>query len=101
VVHASGHGFPGIGTDQTNWGLTASEIWGIILYVRTKTVQGRNMTDGKDAKLTIRIPRSLLEAAKEKSQTEDIPVSQYVRRCLMQWVGMLPTEDVTEEELPD
>ena len=59
------------------------------------------MTDGKDAKLTIRIPRSLLEAAKKKSQAEDIPVSQYVRRCLMQWVGMLPTEDITEEKLPD
>ncbi|MCP4525577.1 MAG: hypothetical protein GY833_06685 [Aestuariibacter sp.] len=57
------------------------------------------MTDGKDAKLTIRIPSALLDAAREKSRLEDIPVSQYVRRCLMKWVGMLPAESETLEEL--
>jgi len=56
------------------------------------------MTDGKDAKLTIRIPRFLLEAAKKKALAEDITVSQYVRRCLMQWVGMLPTESGAQKE---
>jgi predicted DNA binding CopG/RHH family protein len=55
------------------------------------------MTDGKDARLTIRIPSALLDAAREKATLEDITVSQYVRRCLMKWVGMLPTEDETQE----
>jgi predicted HicB family RNase H-like nuclease len=58
------------------------------------------MTDGKDAKLTIRISSELLDAAREKAQQEDITVSQYLRRCLMQWVGMLPPEgdQPTEKE---
>ena len=56
------------------------------------------MTDEKDARLTIRIPSGLLDAAREKAKLEDIPVSQYVRRCLMQWVGLLPTEGKTKEE---
>jgi predicted DNA binding CopG/RHH family protein len=56
------------------------------------------MTDGKDARLTIRIPSALLDAAREKAKLEDITVSQYVRRCLMKWVGMLPTEGETREE---
>ena len=56
------------------------------------------MTDGKDAKLTIRIPRALLDAAREKAQAEDITVSQHVRRCLMRWVGTLPTDDSIKKE---
>ena len=56
------------------------------------------MTDGKDAKLTIRIPSGLLDAVREKAKLEDITVSQYVRRCLMKWVGMLPAEVGTQEE---
>ena len=56
------------------------------------------MTARKDAKLTIRIPSDLLDAAREKAKLEDIPVSQYVRRSLMQWVGLLPTEGKTKEE---
>ena len=56
------------------------------------------MTDGKDARLTIRIPSGLLDAAREKAKLEDITVSQYVRRCLMQWVGLLTTEGKTKEE---
>ena len=44
------------------------------------------MTDGKDARLSIRLPRELLEAAREKSKRVDIPVSQYIRHCLMAWV---------------
>jgi predicted DNA binding CopG/RHH family protein len=56
------------------------------------------MTDGKDARLTIRIPSALLDAVREKAKLEDITVSQYVRRCLMQWVGMLPAEGETREE---
>ena len=56
------------------------------------------MTDGKDTRLTIRIPSALLDAAREKAQAEDITISQYVRRCLMQWVGMLPVDDETQEE---
>ncbi len=54
------------------------------------------MTDEKDARLTIRIPRSLLEAVRKKAQAEDITVSQYVRRCLMQWVGILPADSDTQ-----
>ena len=56
------------------------------------------MTDGKDAKLTIRLPRALLDAAREKARLEDITVSQYVRRCLMQWVGMLPVDKSLKEK---
>ena len=56
------------------------------------------MTDEKDTRLTIRIPSALLDAAREKAQAEDITISQYVRRCLMQWVGMLPAEGETQEE---
>ena len=56
------------------------------------------MTDGKDAKLVIRLSRTLLNAAKEQAQLEDITVSQYVRRCLMKWVGVFPQKDETREE---
>ena len=56
------------------------------------------MTDGKDTRLTIRISSALLDAAREKAKLEDITVSQYVRRCLMKWVGMLPVDDETQEE---
>ena len=59
------------------------------------------MADGKDAKLTIRIPSGLLDAVREKAKLEDITVSQYVRRCLMQWVGMLPAEVGTQEDDSD
>jgi hypothetical protein len=40
----------------------------------------------------------LLDAAREKAQAEDITISQYVRRCLMRWVGTLPTDDSIEKE---
>jgi len=56
------------------------------------------MTDSKDAKLVIRLPRTLLNAAKEQAQLEDITVSQYVRRCLMKWVGIFPQKDEAQEE---
>ncbi len=56
------------------------------------------MTDGKDTRLTIRIPSALLDAAREKAQAEDITISQYVRRCLMQWVGMLPADSYVKEK---
>jgi predicted DNA binding CopG/RHH family protein len=56
------------------------------------------MADRKDAKLVVRLPRPLLDAAKEKARTEDITVSQYVRRCLMKWVGILPAMDETHKE---
>ena len=55
------------------------------------------MTDGKDTS----IPSALLDAAREKAKLEDITVSQYVRRCLMKWVGMLPADDETQEESQD
>ena len=48
------------------------------------------MADGKDAKLTIRLPKELLDAAHEKARRVDIPVSQYVRRCLREWVVQDP-----------
>jgi len=50
------------------------------------------VSDKKDARLVIRISRELREAALAKARLEDITVSQYVRRCLMQWVGILPSE---------
>ena len=52
------------------------------------------MTDGKDARLTIRLPKELLDAAHEKARRVDIPVSQYIRRCLREWV----TQDQPESE---
>jgi predicted DNA binding CopG/RHH family protein len=51
-----------------------------------QSMHGGKMTDGKDARLTIRLPRELLEAAREKAQHVDIPVSQYLRHCLRAWV---------------
>jgi len=50
------------------------------------------MTDDKKAQLSVRLPRKLLEAAKEKAKAEDISVSQFIRRALMKWVGLLPRE---------
>ena len=50
------------------------------------------MPDGKDAKLMIRLPQELLEAAREKSRQVDIPISQYVRRCLWHWVSEEPSD---------
>lgn len=52
------------------------------------------MTDGKDAKLTIRLPRELLEAAHAKAQRVDMPISQIVRRCLRDWVEEEDTPNV-------
>jgi predicted DNA binding CopG/RHH family protein len=54
------------------------------------------MTDGNDAKLTIRLPRELLEAAHEKAQRSDVPISQFLRHCLREWVAEDPPEEPEE-----
>ena len=47
--------------------------------------------DGKkDAQLTIRLPKKLLEAAHEKAERSDIPISQVVRLWLRRWVAEDP-----------
>jgi len=50
------------------------------------------MADGKDARLMIRLPKELLDAAREKARRSDIPISQYIRRCLREWVAQDPPE---------
>ena len=50
------------------------------------------MDDRKDAKLTIRLPSELLEAALDKSKRVDVPVSQYLRHCLRKWISEDPPD---------
>ena len=50
------------------------------------------MDGNKSAKLTIRLPQDLLDAAHETARRTDITISQIVRRCLREWV---------EENSPD
>ena len=52
----------------------------------------------KDARLTIRLPTELLEAALEKSRRMDIPISQYLRHCLRRWISDDSPESEEEEE---
>jgi predicted DNA binding CopG/RHH family protein len=59
---------------------------------------GRQMANRKDAKLTIRLPSELLEAALEKSQRADVPVSQYLRHCLRRWISEDPPDSKEEED---
>ena len=59
------------------------------------------MTDSKDARLTIRLPRELLEAANETAKRLDVPVSQYIRHCLRRWVEENPPEPQQEGESED
>lgn len=40
----------------------------------------------KDAQLKIRLPRELLDAAKAKADSEDVPLSQVIRQLLREWV---------------
>ena len=51
----------------------------------------------KKGRLTVRIPEALKEKAKEKSEREDVTLSQVVRRALREWVEEDPPE---EEEDP-
>jgi antitoxin component of RelBE/YafQ-DinJ toxin-antitoxin module len=44
------------------------------------------MSDEKDARLSIRVPRKLLDAALEKAKAEDLTLSQVVRRFLREWI---------------
>lgn len=51
------------------------------------------MTRENDAQLTIRLPKDLLDASHEKARRADVPISQYLRHCLREWV-----EDPPEPE---
>jgi predicted DNA-binding protein len=50
-----------------------------------------------DRRLTIRLPEELYQKAKEKSEREDITLSQVLRRALRKWIEDPPEE---EEETP-
>lgn len=41
----------------------------------------------KDAKLDLRLPSELAEAAKRKAEQQDRPLSQIVRDLLREWVA--------------
>ncbi len=57
-----------------------------------RTDRGNRMDGKKNAKLTIRLPKDLLDAAHRKAERTDVPISQIVRHCLRRWV---------DEESPD
>ena len=44
------------------------------------------MVSKNDAKLTIRLPRELLEAAHAKAERADVPISQFIRHALRDWI---------------
>ena len=56
------------------------------------------MVGKNDAKLTIRLPKELLDKVNEKSDRADIPVSQYLRHCMRKWVEEDPPDEQKGEE---
>lgn len=59
------------------------------------------MDGNKDAKLTIRLPQELLDAAHETARRTDTPISQIVRHCLRQWVDENPPEPEQRDDPQD
>lgn len=58
-----------------------------------KARTGERMTRENDAKLTIRLPKELLQAAHEKARRGDVPISQYLRHRLREWVAEDPPQE--------
>jgi predicted HicB family RNase H-like nuclease len=50
------------------------------------------MVERNDGKLTIRLPKELLEAAHDKATRADVPISQFVRHCLRRWIQEDPPD---------
>ena len=73
---------------RANWDLTPGGNGCIIVYTMYR---GEGM--GTETKLlTIRTPKALHEAAKEKAEAEDVTISQVIRWWLRAWLdGDLPT----------
>jgi len=55
--------------------------------------QGAIVSDQKDVRLSIRIPRHLRDAALEKAKREDLTLSQVVRRFLREWIAEDPPDE--------
>ena len=63
-------------------------------------LQKRYVKSREVSKVTFRLPKGLLEAAHAKARRADVPISQYLRHCLREWVSDdLPEPE--EQELAD
>jgi antitoxin component of RelBE/YafQ-DinJ toxin-antitoxin module len=65
--------------------------------VYPKAIQGEVMSEQKDVRLSIRIPRELRDAALEKARREDLTLSQVVRHFLRQWLAENPPPEPEQE----
>ena len=70
-----------------------------IMDVYEQSMHGGNVSKD-ETRMTIRLPRDLLEAAKSKAQADDVTVSQAVRWFLRAWIQdeLSPTLSFSEQE---